>query len=79
MNTNSPLTTPRPADITAVILGTPTPPMPLSAPPALPTAGAELFAHAAHVDLSAKIREDLRRRHETPFNFQPWSDSGLND
>jgi len=53
--------------------------MPLSAPPVRQIAGAGTFIHPVHADLSEKIREDLRRRHETPFHFQPWSDSGLND
>jgi hypothetical protein len=79
MKTDTALPTPQPAGVTAVILGTTTPPMPLSAPPVRQIAGAGTFIHPVHADLSEKIREDLRRRHETPFHFQPWSDSGLND
>ena len=62
MNTNTALTTVRPPATVAMILGKPESPRPAILKHAVTTAGA---------DHSAKFREDIRRRYETPFKT-PW-------
>jgi len=63
---NQALTNVRPAATVAVILGRPEP-----APPA-PSA-----TRVFH-DGSKKIREEIRRRHETPFKLA-WQHGGINE